>query len=153
MTQPIVLYDAECPFCRWSLAKLLAWDRAVRLQVVALQDPDATRLLPGMSQEERMASWHLITPDGAVHSAGAAFPPLLRHLPGGRPLARVTAGVPSFTERAYRWASRHRGTLGRLIPRASRERASARIRDRTTAVSRGPGSPRSVEAVDARTQP
>ena len=33
-----------------------------------------------------MASWHLVV-DGDVYSGGAAAAPLLRLLPGGRPLA------------------------------------------------------------------
>jgi predicted DCC family thiol-disulfide oxidoreductase YuxK len=56
-----ILYDADCGFCRWSLGKLLAWDRPRRLRPVALQDPEADALLGGMEEERRMASWHLVT--------------------------------------------------------------------------------------------
>jgi predicted DCC family thiol-disulfide oxidoreductase YuxK len=150
VTEPIVLYDAECSFCRWSLAKLLAWDRGRRLRVIALQEPDAVRLLPGMSEEERMASWHLVDPSsGEVRSAGAAFPPMLRLLPGGRPFAGLAAAFPRLTDRAYHWVSRHRGKIGRLIPRASRERATRRIRERTTTVSRETASPQAAAVRDA----
>jgi predicted DCC family thiol-disulfide oxidoreductase YuxK len=110
-----LLYDADCGFCRWSLAKILAWDRHDRLRPVALQDSEADTLLPGMDPEQRMDSWHLVTPDGRVHSAGAAFPPLFRLLPGGRPLAVLTAAFPALTERGYRWVARNRGALGRRL--------------------------------------
>ncbi|MDP9187873.1 MAG: DUF393 domain-containing protein, partial [Actinomycetota bacterium] len=64
--RPAVLYDRDCGFCRWSLSKLLAWDRSGRLRPVALQDPEADRLLAGMPEEERMDSWHWVTGDGDV---------------------------------------------------------------------------------------
>jgi predicted DCC family thiol-disulfide oxidoreductase YuxK len=62
-----------------------------------------------------MASWHLISPDGRRWSAGAAAPPLLRLLPGGRLPAAVLAAFPGPTERGYRFVAEHRGALGRLF--------------------------------------
>ena len=59
-----------------------------------------------------MASWHLVTPDGQVHSAGAAFPPLLHLLPGGRALAALTARFPHTTDRLYRWTASNRSFFG-----------------------------------------
>jgi predicted DCC family thiol-disulfide oxidoreductase YuxK len=109
MSQAAILFDARCGFCRRSVERILRWDRRGRLRPVALQDPEADELLGGMSEEQRMASWHLVTPDGKIHSAGAAFPPLLRLLPGGRPLAAVTAAFPGLTERGYRYVARTRG--------------------------------------------
>ena len=130
-----VLYDADCGFCRWSLQKVLAWDRHDRLRPVALQDPEADRLLDGMDDRERMRSWHLVTPDGSVYSSGAAVPPLMRLLPGGTPLAAVAAVFPRGTESLYRWVSRNRGTLGRVfharpeaITRDTKSSSSARRR-------------------------
>jgi predicted DCC family thiol-disulfide oxidoreductase YuxK len=125
-----VLYDADCGFCRWSLAKLLAWDRRRRLRPVPLQASEARDLLPGMGEEERMASWHLVESDGSVWSAGAAFEPALRLLPGGRPLAAIAARLPRLSERGYRWVADHRGALGRLLTEGARRRADARIDSR-----------------------
>ena len=82
MSEAVLFYDADCGFCRWAIDKLLAWDRAGRLRPAALQGPEADRLLPGLSEETRMASWHLVV-DGDVYSGGAAAAPLLRLLPGG----------------------------------------------------------------------
>jgi predicted DCC family thiol-disulfide oxidoreductase YuxK len=106
---------------------ILAWDRRGALRPVALQDPVAERLLAPMEEEERMASWHLVTADGLVRSAGAAAPPLLRRLPGGRPLAAVLERFPRATEWAYRWVADHRSALGGLIPRRAVEWADRRI--------------------------
>jgi predicted DCC family thiol-disulfide oxidoreductase YuxK len=105
----VLLFDGRCRFCRRSVERILRWDRHGRLRPVALQDPEADELLGGMDEERKLASWHLVAPNGEVYSAGAAFPPLLRLLPGGRALAWVTRAFPGLTERAYRHVARTRG--------------------------------------------
>jgi predicted DCC family thiol-disulfide oxidoreductase YuxK len=112
-----MLYDQDCGFCRWSADLMMRWDRRGRLRAVALQDPEAERLLPGMDEGTRMASWHLVEDDGTIYSAGAAIPPMLRELPGGLPLAAVAAALPGLTERLYAVVSEHRGRLARWLGR------------------------------------
>jgi predicted DCC family thiol-disulfide oxidoreductase YuxK len=129
-TGATLLYDRDCGLCRWSLGKVLAWDRRRALRPVALQDPEARELLSGMGEEERMASWHLVTNDGAVRSAGAAFAPLLRRLPGGRPLAWAAERLPGPTERGYRFVADHRSAFGSLVTSSARRRADRRIDSR-----------------------
>ena len=148
MTDPIVLYDADCGFCRWCMGRLLAWDRAQRLRVVALQEPDAAVLLAGISEDDRMASWHLTHPgDRIAYSGGDAFAPLLDVLPAGRPLALVARAFPGLTRSAYGWVARHRGAFGKLITRAARDRADRRIRERTAEIAYNPESIRPVLAI------
>ncbi len=115
MDRTVVLYDGDCGFCRWATAKLLAWDRGGRLRAVALQHPEAEQLLQGMDRERRMASWHLVTPDGRVRSAGRAVASLLQRLPGGTPVAVLADAFPRATDRIYGWTSRHRERLGSLL--------------------------------------
>jgi predicted DCC family thiol-disulfide oxidoreductase YuxK len=126
-----ILYDRDCGFCRWCLALILRWDTAGRLRPVALQDEEADRLLAGMPEEERMASWHLVEPNGHVHSAGAAFPPLLRLLPGGRTLAPAFDRLPRASERGYRWVANHRNVFGRILPERAKRKADLRIARRS----------------------
>jgi predicted DCC family thiol-disulfide oxidoreductase YuxK len=118
----LVHFDADCGFCRWSLSLLLRWDRDGRLRPVALQDPEAGELLSDMAPAERMASWHLISPDGRRWSAGEALVPLLRLLPAGEFPASVFARFPRLTDRGYRWVAEHRSQLSRLLRRFSRAR-------------------------------
>jgi hypothetical protein len=80
-----------------------------------------------MEGDARMASWHLVTLDGERRSAGAAVPPLMRVLPGGRPIAALAARFPRMTERAYRWVAEHRSPLGRLVPASTLRRADRLI--------------------------
>jgi predicted DCC family thiol-disulfide oxidoreductase YuxK len=112
------------------MAKVLAWDRRRRIRPLALQDPEAGRLLASMGEEERMSSWHLVLPDGGVRSAGAAAPHLFALLPGAAPLAGLTRRFPRATERAYRFVADHRDWFGRLVGERARERARARVRER-----------------------
>jgi predicted DCC family thiol-disulfide oxidoreductase YuxK len=115
MNIAVLLYDSDCGFCRWSVDKVVRWDSRRRVRPVALQDAEARELLHDMPGDERMASWHLVLPDGRIFSAGAAAPPLLRLLPGGSPLAALLAAFPGATELTYRWVTRHRERLGRLV--------------------------------------
>jgi predicted DCC family thiol-disulfide oxidoreductase YuxK len=110
-----LLYDRDCGFCRWSLGVVLSWDRRARLRPVALQDPEADRLLADLDPELRMASWHLVSPDGSRRSAGSAVAPTLRVLPGGAPAAAVAERFPALTEAGYRALASHRAGLHRLI--------------------------------------
>lgn len=110
-----VLYDRDCGFCKWSLDKILAWDRRRRrLRPVAIQSEEGARLLAAIEPQRRLDSWHLVA-DGEIRSAGAAAPRLFEALPGGRPLAALLAAFPGATERAYRWVASHRVRLARLL--------------------------------------
>jgi predicted DCC family thiol-disulfide oxidoreductase YuxK len=120
-----LVYDPDCGFCRVCAALLLRWDRERRL------DPR-----PG----EDLDSWRLILPDGAVLSAGAAFSPLFRLLPGGEPLARVADRFPGPADRGYRWVADHRSAFGKAIPAGVKRWADGVISER--ALSESPGASR-----------
>jgi predicted DCC family thiol-disulfide oxidoreductase YuxK len=133
----VVLYDPDCGFCRWSLAQVLTRDRDRRLRPVALGTPEADRLLPDLTADERAASFHLIGPDGHRLSAGAAAPALLRLLRGGRRPAALLEAAPGVTERAYRFVAEHRSGFGRLVPSRAKARADRVIARRQAADSAG----------------
>jgi predicted DCC family thiol-disulfide oxidoreductase YuxK len=129
----IVLYDGECGLCKWMLAGLLHRDRRRRLVPVALQRREAEELLADLAHEERMASWHLISPSGERLSGGAALPAVLRLLPAGSRAATGFARFPSATDWGYRWVADHRSLLSRAIPAGAKERAAAYVRRREEA--------------------
>jgi predicted DCC family thiol-disulfide oxidoreductase YuxK len=122
-----VLYDPDCGFCKWTMTLVLARDPEHRLRPLALGTPEADDLLSDLTPEQRMASWHLIDPDGERISAGAAAAPLLRALGRGEPLARLLEAFPRVTERSYRWVADHRSQLSRLIPSSAKRGAGAKI--------------------------
>lgn len=115
--QAVLLYDDTCGFCRRAMRLIMRWDRDERLRAVPLQATEAATLLPGMSEAQRMDSWHLVT-GGRVYSAGEAAAPLLRLLPGGTPLAAACRAFPRATERTYRWVANNRERLVRFLPKA-----------------------------------
>ena len=115
MIAATVCYDADCGLCRWCAWQLRRWDRRARLRFVALDDPRADALLHELSPDRRRSSWHLVSADGRVTSAGAAVPRVLELLPGGKPLAAVADRFPTITERAYRWIADRRERVGRLL--------------------------------------
>jgi predicted DCC family thiol-disulfide oxidoreductase YuxK len=126
-----LLYDRDCGFCRWCLGKVLAWDRRRSIRPVAIQSEEADRLLAGMPEQERLASWHLVEQNGTVHSAGEAFPRLFQLLPAAAPLAALTARAPRATDRAYRWVAGNRTRWGKLVSDGAKRRADRRIRERS----------------------
>lgn len=115
-----MIYDADCGFCRFSLALLLTWDRRRALRPLPLGTPEAGRLLADLTEDERNASWHLVPGDGARTGAGAALAPALSPLPGGRVPAAIFARFPGATERGYRWVAEHRALLGRFVAARAR---------------------------------
>lgn len=97
-----------------------------------LQHSETSRLIADVPPDERMTSWHLISPTGTRHSAGAAIPQVLRLLPGGRLPATAFAHVPKLTEKSYRWVADHRFHLSRLVPKAAKRNASRRVEERVS---------------------
>lgn len=90
---------------------------------MALQDPLAAELLPGLSEEERMRSFHVVGGDGQVHSAGeglAEVVPVLRR-------------SPRTASRLYWLVAGNRDRLGKLLPGFARRQADRRIRARSDA--------------------
>jgi predicted DCC family thiol-disulfide oxidoreductase YuxK len=128
MRKPLILYDDDCGFCKWMVQWFLLWDRKGVLRTLPIQEADA--LLGHMDPELRLESWHLALPDGSLSSGGAAFPPLLRLLPGGRPLAAAVARIPGVTDRSYRWVARNRTALSKPIRRSWKDSAARRVRAR-----------------------
>jgi predicted DCC family thiol-disulfide oxidoreductase YuxK len=114
-SQRPVLYDEDCGFCKWSLDKILAWDRRQRLRPIAIQSEEGQALLAEVPEAERLDSWHLVLPSGEVRSAGAAASPLAELLPGGRALALLFRAFPGITERAYGFVAENRNRFARRL--------------------------------------
>lgn len=130
MQRGVVLYDADCGFCRWLLGRVLAWDRAGAVRPVAIQSSDGQTLLEAISPDARLASWHFVSTDGCLYSGGAAAAPLMRLLPRGEPFARLAGLSPALTDTLYRWVAENRSVPGRLLSREAKRRVERRIEER-----------------------
>jgi predicted DCC family thiol-disulfide oxidoreductase YuxK len=113
--QAVVLYDEDCGFCKWSLDKILAWDRHRRLRPLPIQSEEGWRLLAPVPRDHWLESWHLVEPSGELRSAGDAAAPLVSLLPGGRPLAFLFRTFPGITDRAYRLIAGNRDRIARAL--------------------------------------
>ena len=126
--QPLtVLYDADCGFCRWSVARLLAADRGARLRPAAIQSGEGEVLLAGIASDQRLASAHVVAPGGAVTSGGDAVAAIAAVLPGAAVTAPLARAAAPLSRAAYRLVAGHRMALGRLVSPAMRGAADQRI--------------------------
>jgi predicted DCC family thiol-disulfide oxidoreductase YuxK len=119
MEPTTVLYDEDCGFCRWTADELRTWDRRRRLAFASIQSARGQALLDAIPPDQRLRSAHVVTAAGRLRSGGAAVAPVLRELPGGRPLALVAETFPRTTDRAYRWAASRRTWLGARLGTAA----------------------------------
>jgi predicted DCC family thiol-disulfide oxidoreductase YuxK len=126
----VVLYDGVCGFCKWILGGLLWLDSDLRLRPLALQRPEAAGLLSELDPDLWMTSFHLISPEGQLLSAGEALPALLSQVRGGRYLAAPFARFPALTGAGYRWIAEHRTQLSRLVPGRWKRWGAGRVRER-----------------------
>jgi predicted DCC family thiol-disulfide oxidoreductase YuxK len=106
MTRPVVLYDADCRFCRFAARTIERLDRRRRLALLPLGDAEAEPLLAGVPAGERLSSLRLAEPGGRLLSRGPAVKAVVAHL-----------GIwPAGLDRAYDAIANRRGLLGRLVP-------------------------------------
>ena len=103
------------------VARVLELDFAHRFKPLALQDRRAAELLPGLSTEERLRSFHVVDSSGRVHSAGAGLTELYPTL----------RRAPRVASRLYWLVAGNRDRLGHLIPGFARRQADRRIASRT----------------------
>ena len=118
MIRPALLYDGQCRFCRAAAALVRRWSRGC-LAILPFTHPAAEPVLEAIPLERRLSSIHVAQADGTVESGGRAVTTLLEILPGAgafTPAARRWPRVQRVVDGVYEWVSRHRGTLGRVVP-------------------------------------
>jgi predicted DCC family thiol-disulfide oxidoreductase YuxK len=113
-----VLYDGECRFCRLCVALLLKWDRLRRLYPVAITEPEGRCLLISIPESERLRKAHVVTIDGAILSGAEGAPTLFFQLPGGRPLASISAFCMPLTRGIYGFLVAVRPAVSSVLPDA-----------------------------------
>ncbi|WP_372790253.1 thiol-disulfide oxidoreductase DCC family protein [Paraconexibacter sp.] len=126
-----VLYDADCGFCRWSVAWLLRHARDGAVAALAIQSSEGRAVLhaAGVPPDRALRSAHAIpagAEPGALRSGGDAGPMVAAVLRGplGRAAAMVIRAAPAPLRRAgYSQLAAHRVAAGRLV--SARRRAAA----------------------------
>jgi predicted DCC family thiol-disulfide oxidoreductase YuxK len=114
----VLLYDGECGLCRAAVRGARALARRGSIKPIAAQSEKGRALTPGMSDAQRMASFHLVE-NGKVVSGPDALAPTIRHLRGLAPAAGVLErrGVVYRAAAAtYHWITPRRRSLSRFLP-------------------------------------
>jgi predicted DCC family thiol-disulfide oxidoreductase YuxK len=116
---PIVFYDDQCRFCRYQAQQLHDGDTAGVLAILPFSDPRFRGLTPDLTEEQRLASMHVIGVDGRVHSAGDAVVELLAASPKTRWKARAARLLPPVRRKIgveYQKLADRRGELSAKSP-------------------------------------
>ena len=111
-----VLYDADCGFCNRTARVLRRLDRRRRLRLVPLQAA-ASRLPAAPSQEQLLASMHVVDAEGRWVAGGEAMLRIAGLVPALRPLALI-GRLPllrSLVQPAYELVAANRHRLSRLL--------------------------------------
>jgi predicted DCC family thiol-disulfide oxidoreductase YuxK len=131
----IVLYDADCGFCRWAAAWALRHDRHERLVAAAIQSPLGAELIGDLSPDERLASAHAVGPDGRRRSGGAAAAEVLATLDATALLGRLARRLPAAMDRLYDAVAARRMAVGRFVGAGARGRADRLLERRGVATA------------------
>lgn len=94
-----IFYDADCSFCRWTIAWVLRWDKQQKIKVEPIQGSLGSRTLADLAPDVRLATWHSLDKAGQRLSGGAALPVLAQVLPGGSPLAYMWQSTCLYNEK------------------------------------------------------
>jgi predicted DCC family thiol-disulfide oxidoreductase YuxK len=122
----VLLYDADCGFCRWAVAWTLDRDAAGVVEPISIQSPRGSQLLADLAECERLRAVRVISADGSRRSGGAALGVLLDalKLPG---LARLATLSPPLTDLVYRSVADNRRHFSRLVSAKAKRRADERL--------------------------
>lgn len=120
----IVLYDGACPVCRREIGFYKRRAGADRIDWRDVSLPETAALPVGLSREQVLQRFHVISPSGKVQSGGTAFAELWTALPAFRALGRLfkLPVMSGLIEVAYRFFLQVRASIKALNKCASSTR-------------------------------
>jgi predicted DCC family thiol-disulfide oxidoreductase YuxK len=126
--QHLVLYDGNCPLCRFQM-RLLTWlDWFGRLALVPLDDPRAAAT--GISREALDEQMHCVTTKGRIYRGARCIRFVGLRLPLLIPLALFLwiPGVIWIAERVYAWISSAASSVVRVRAPSCRLASASKIK-------------------------
>ena len=93
MSRLVLAYDADCGPCTRFKRLVEFIDTKNQVDFIPLIEADESGLLDEIPRSERHASFHLVQPGGEVLNGAAAIPSLIKILPLGKAIAKVTKGA------------------------------------------------------------
>lgn len=115
-SQPVLVYDADCNFCKYWAAR---WRRDTRHggECVALQDRKMAERFPEIPGKELERAIHLIDTDGSVYAGAEAVFRFRAKNPDHQLLLRLYGGSRTFarvSDAIYHLVSHHRSFFSRI---------------------------------------
>jgi predicted DCC family thiol-disulfide oxidoreductase YuxK len=117
--RPVLFYDGECRFCRFTARAIESLDQRHRFGYLPFSDELAPELLASVAPGRREHSIHVVFPDGGVVSAGDALAEVTRVVPLGglvADAAREHRPVRGIFRWAYSLVADRRGPLSSIVP-------------------------------------
>lgn len=98
-----VFYDGACPLCAREISFYRDRSGGDQICWLDVSRTEAQEIPAGLSRDEALARFHVLTPEGRLLSGGAAFAQLWSVLPGFRLLGRISkaGSMPWLLEKAY----------------------------------------------------
>ena len=121
MSYIYLAYDHNCGFCRLWKNFVIGIDAGRRLRPIAIKDTARLGLLDSIPASDHYKSFHLVTDNGLVISAGKAIPVLIGLLLNTKALGNLIARsrrMMSVIERTYDIlaTTTHRLNCGKACP-------------------------------------
>lgn len=110
MPKPLLVYDGECDFCRYCIAR---WRHVTEKRIRYAPYQEVAAQFPQIPLSAFQNAVQLILPDGTVLSGAAA----VFHAFGNRRILWCYENVPGFapmTEGVYRFVARHRAFFSKV---------------------------------------
>ena len=76
-----VFYDGECPICTREIGFYQTCEGANDIEWQDITQCESSEVYPGLSKENALARFHVLTNDGRLMSGGPAFAQMWRNLP------------------------------------------------------------------------
>ena len=115
MEREVVVYDADCPFCRSQVARIRRLDRRGAFEFVPRQSPELAERFPTLATPGFDSGLRLVSLEGDVVVGADALYRIARRLPLSRRLAWVYRLPPirALARQAYARVAARRSGLAR----------------------------------------
>jgi predicted DCC family thiol-disulfide oxidoreductase YuxK len=113
-SQPVIVYDGDCAFCRKQIARIRARATRGQFEYLPRQAPGITDRFPILAESDFNTGMRLVHPSGQVYVGADAVYQIARALPGWRRIAWLYR-VPilhGLSRLIYRWIAANRQRLG-----------------------------------------
>lgn len=110
MSQPTLIYDANCRLCSASKLAIERWDRRRQIRFVHFQTTEAREKVPVIAGQTCLDAIRFLDREGRRFVGVDAFVALLAELPMGKAVQRLfdLPGIMPLARLAYRQVAAHR---------------------------------------------